>query len=190
MILLLSLSPLGQAGAKRLHPTLRRIRQHELRSGAFASLNKNDFNLYLVFTAPPFSKRRRLRTSCLKSKPMDHRGNFNSQQLAAARKGKCAVSTATAVYEFPNAEPQSPCSFVFKERSTSEAPARNREWWIHCERNSIYFTGTLGTEPIPEVFDERPIEPVFALHEPRFSRVARQPREPVLQALKKILRSA
>jgi len=186
MILLLSVSPLGQTGMKRLHPTWRRIRRHELRSGCFASLNKRDFDLYLVFTAPPFSKRRRLRNPGLKTEPMYPRGEFISHQLAAAQKRKGSLSVATAVSEFPNVEPQSPRTFVLKEKPTSQAPAGFREWRTPSGRNSVYFTAILDAEPVAEAFDKRPIALVCALNEPCFSGVARQPQQPVVQALKAI----
>jgi hypothetical protein len=190
MILLLSVSPFGQAGAKRLHPTLRRIRQHELRSGSFASLNKKDFNLYLVFTAPPFSKRRRLRTPGLKSEPMYNREKFNPRRLLASQRGSCTFSVAQSFPQSLCPELQSREAVFLSGKQASEKPEGHRELFTRSRRNSMYFTVSLGTAPDTEAFDKRPIALVCPLHKPCFSRVAPQPQQPVVQALKKILRSA
>lgn len=119
-MLLLSVSPLGQAGVKRLHPNLRRIRRHEVCSGAFASLNRNDYDPYSVFLSPAFLKRRQLRNPGLPSEPMHLREKFNSHRLAASRGGMCAVSTAVSFTEAPKAGPL--CATTF-EKVIDHGPA-------------------------------------------------------------------
>jgi len=186
MILLLSVSPVGQAGVKRLHLTLRRIRRYEPRSGSFALLNRQDLDLSSAFTALPFSKRRQLRNPGLKNKPMYNRGKFHSRLLAASRNGTCTSSLATAVSEFPHVKPQSPGTFFLKEIPVSETPQGHAELFTCFGRNSICFTVSSSPAPAAEALGKRPIAIVCAFPEPCFSRVARQPQQPVVQALKKI----
>ena len=186
MILLLSVPRLGQAGVKRLHSTFRRIRLYELRSGYFASLNKKDFSIYFFFTALPFSRRRQLRIPGLKSKPMYNERKLIPQMPAAAQSGAHTFSLATAVSETPPAKPQSPGAFLLNEMPTPEAPAWNQELRTRFGRNSMGFARSLGTAPVAEVPRAKPLPTVLAPDEPCLICVARQPQQPVVQALKKI----
>jgi hypothetical protein len=86
MILLLSVSLLGQAGVKRLHPTLRRIRRHEQRSGLFALINRQDLSFCFAFTVLPF-----LTSPGLTSKQMSTRGILNPRPRATTRSVRCAL---------------------------------------------------------------------------------------------------
>jgi hypothetical protein len=186
MILLLSVSPLGQAGVNRLHPTLRRIRRHKQRLGSFAPLNKQVISLCFAFIALPFSERRRLRNPGLKSEPMYNWGKLTSHLLAAAQSGGCAFSSATAVSQVRRAETQSPRASFLNDKPTYEKRLGNREWRTRSGRNSICFIVSLGTGPVPEALDRRPIALIYAFHETCFSRVARQPQQPVVEALETI----
>ena len=186
MILLLSVSCLGQAGVKRLHSNSRRIRWHGLRSGYFASLHKKDFTIYFFFTALPFSKRRRLRIPGLKSEPMYNERKLIPQMPAAAQTGMHTFSLTTAVSETPPAKPQSPGAFSLKEMPTYEVPAENHELRTRFRRNSMCFAVSLVAASVAEAPGTKPLPSVLAPHEPCFIHVARQPQQPVVQALKKI----
>lgn len=110
MIHLLSVPRLGQAGVKRLHLTLPRIRRQNEASGSRALLNSSE--IIFVFKALPFSMSGRLPDKGLKLKRI--------------------------------------------------------------------------TAPTEEAPHKKPLASVRAFHEPCFSRVARQPQQPAVQALKKI----
>jgi hypothetical protein len=186
MILLLFVSTLGQAGVKRLHPTMRRIRRHKQCLRSFAPLNKIDFNLCFAFTALPFLKSRRLHNSGLKSKPMYNRGKLHSHLLAASQSGTCPFSLPQAVPQSVCSEPQSPGVIFLKEKQASEAPKVHRELSARSGRYSTCFIVTLGKAPIAQALGKKPLALVCVFDEPCFFRVARQPQQPVVQALKKI----
>jgi hypothetical protein len=178
MILLLSLPLLGQAGVKRLHPTLRRIRRHDQRSVSFAPLNNQVLCHYFAFTAPPFSIRRRLRNQGRKSEPMYNHGNLSSHPPAALQSGTCTFSLATSVFELPVAEPQSPGTFILKEKPTCEALAGNRELRTRSGRDSVFFCVSLDRAPVAEACRKKPLLVIRVFLEPCFFCVARQPQQP------------
>jgi len=186
MILLLSDPPLDEAGAKRLHPTRRRIRRQTRRTLFFAPLNRDELSPIPVLAALPFSKRRRLRIPGLKSEPMYNRGKLSSFLFAASRSGMCTFSLATAVSGFPHAKPQTPSTFFLKEKPTCEAWAGNRELQIRSGRNSVSIAVSLGTASAAEAHRKKPLTPVRVPNEACSYRVARQPQQPVVQALKRI----
>ncbi len=186
MILLLSVSCLGQAGVKRLHSNFRRIRWHELRSGYFASLNKKDISIYFAFTALPFSKRGRPSIPGLKSKSMYNERKLIPLMPAAAQSGMHVFSLATAVPEIPSDKPQSRGAFFLKKMPTREVPAGNLGLRTRFGRNSMCFAASLVAAPVAEAPRTKPLPSVLAPHEPCFIYVALQPQQPVVQALKKI----
>jgi len=83
------------------------------------------------------------------------------------------------------AESQLPRVTFLKEKPATKTPEAHRELSIASGRNSIYFTVLLGHAPVTEAFHKRPVA-LRAVHESGFSRVALQPQQPVVQALKKI----
>ncbi len=186
MILLLFVSPMGQAGVKRLHPTLRRIRRHEQRSGPFAAINRRDFNLCFAFTALPFLNSRQLHNTGLTSKPMNTREKFNSHLHASQETDTCIFSEAQAGPQLFCAEQTSRAAIFLKEMQPSEVPEVHREWSTRPVRYTMCFTTTLGKAPIAQALRKRPFTIVCVFNEPCFIRVARQPQQPVVQALKKI----
>ena len=165
MIHLLSVPRLGQAGVKRLHPTLSRIRLRKYCLGSCALLNRSEFTLCLVFTAPHFSKSRQLHNRGLKLKPMHHRGKRHLYPLIADQRVKCAFSA-------PESAPQSlsPDRRLFRDISE-----RN------TERVAVSTSAALAAE-----FLQKTLVSTLALHELCFSRVARQLQQPAVEALTKV----
>ena len=169
-----------------MHPTLRRIRQHELRSGSFTRLNKRDFSLYLVFTASPFLKRRRLRNPGLKSEPLYNFGKLNLRLLAAPQRDTFIFSEDKAVPQLGCPEQPSSAAFFLKEQPAIERPERHGELLTRSGPNSVCFRVTIGKAPVTEARRKKPLTLVPVFFEPCFFRVARQPQQPVVEALEKI----
>ena len=169
-----------------MHPTLRRIRQRKLRSGSFARLNEKDFSLYLVFTAPPFLKRRRLRNPGLKFEPLHNLGKLNLHLLAAPQRDTCIFSEDKAVPQLGCPEQPSSAAFFLKEEPAVERPERHGELLTRSGPNSVCFRVTLGKAPVTEARRKKSLTLVPVFFEPCFFRVARQPQQPVVEALKKI----
>src|ERR1039458_1053437 len=114
MILLLFDPRLDEAGVKRLQPTWRRIRRHEQRSGAFASIDKQNRSLGFASTALPLLKSRRLHNTGLKSKRMDNRGKLNSHLRVAPQRDKYVFSEAKAVPQMLSRKQRSRVAFFLK----------------------------------------------------------------------------
>jgi hypothetical protein len=186
MILLLSKPPLDEAGVKRLHPTWRRIRRHELRSGAFARINREEPSLCFASTALPFLQCRRRHKTGLKAKPMYNRGKLNAHMFAAPQRDARTFSIAQLVPQSLCAEQQSRLTFFLKEEPALEMPEERDELLTCSGRNSICFTVPWGAAPITEARRQKPPTLIRAFFEPCFFHVARQPQQPVVQALKKI----
>lgn len=186
MIHLLSDPRLDKAGVKRLHPTWRRIRRHTRRTVSFAPLNSEGPSLYLVSAVLPFSKRGRLRIPGLKSERMYNREKFTSLLPAASQSGSRTFSPATAVFKLTHAKPQTPGIFLLKEKQKCGAPAGDRKLRTRPGRNLMCFAVSLGMAPAAEARCKKPLTPIGVPHEFCFFRVARQPQQPVVQALKKI----
>jgi hypothetical protein len=184
MIHLPFVSPMGQAGVKRLHPTRRRIRLHKQRSGLCTLLNKTD--LTFDFTAIPFSKCRRLHIPGLKIQRMYNRGKLHLHLLAASQSGTCTFSVAQAFPQSFCSESPTPRAHFPKEKQADEASPRNRALQTRTKRNSLHFAVSLGTAPVTPALRKKLLTLASVFHEPCFSRVARQPQQPVVQALKKI----
>ena len=165
MIHLLSVPRLGQAGVKRLHPTLSRIRLRKYCLGSCALLDRSEFILCLVFTAPPSTTSRRLRNRGLKLKPMHPRGKRHLHPLIAAQRVKCAFSAAESA----------PQSFSPDQRLFRDISERN------TERFEVSISGALAPE-----FLEKTLVSTRALPEPCLSRVARQLQQPAVEALTKV----
>ena len=92
MISLANRSPLGQAGGKRLHLTLCRIRRKKQRADVHATLNKKDRNTPLDFTALHSLKSARALIPGLTLKPMFPRTIVSPHPLAARQSGAFAFS--------------------------------------------------------------------------------------------------
>jgi hypothetical protein len=117
---------------------------------------------------------------------MYNRGKLSSLLPAAPQSGMCTFSPATAVFEFPHAKPQMHGAFFLKEKPTCEARAGNRELRIRCGRSPMSIAVSSGTLPAAEAHRKKPLTSVPDFHASCFFRVARQPQQPVVQALTKI----
>jgi hypothetical protein len=186
MILLLSVSPLGQAGVKRLHPRFGRIRRQKTRSGSFAPLNKQDLSLSIAFTAFPHLKSGQPRLTGLKFKPMYNRGKLHPNLLAASQGGTCTFSVETKFPQSLCPELQSRCVVFVKDKQTSEMPEGDRVPWARSGRSFGFSAVSLRTVPAAVFLRKRLLAKIRTLNDPCFSLVARQPQQPVVQAPKKI----
>lgn len=168
-----------------MHPTIRRIRRHEQRSGFFAPRDRRDLRPFLFSIALPFSKSRRLLTPGLKSKPMYNKGKLDPRPLAASQSYIPFFLAATAYPHALCTGLQSPAAIFLREKPAFETPEVRRELLTRSGRSSTNFTLPLGNVRVTEALYQRP-QAHRAPHEPCFSRFARQPQQPVVQALRKI----
>ena len=184
---MLFVSPMGQAGVKRLHPTLRRIRRHEQRSGPFAPIdNRRYFNHCFAFVALPFLNRRQLHNTGLTIEPMNNWGKLNPHLHASPETVTCIFWEAQASPRLFCAKRPSHMAIFLKEKQPSAAPEVRGGLSSRSGRYTTCFTATSGKAPIIQALRKRPFTIVCVFNEPCFIRVARQPQQPVVQALKKI----
>jgi len=84
------------------------------------------------------------------------------------------------------AEQQSRLIFFLKEKPAFEMPEERGALLTRFGLNSMWFTVTLGVAPLTEARRKKPPTLIRAFFEVCFFPVARQPQQPVVQALKKI----